>query len=104
MQAKLVVRVELKALYAQINPHFLFNTLNAITSLVRTKPDLARELLIKLGAMFRYTLHKTGRIITLNEELEQVRAYLMIEQAGMGKNYWLKKIFPPALGKYKGTF
>lgn len=67
-QAKLVVRAELKALYAQINPHFLFNTLNTITS-VRTKPDLARELLIKLGAMFRYTLHKTGRDITLDEEL-----------------------------------
>lgn len=74
-QAKLVSRAELKALYAQINPHFLFNTLNTITSLVRTKPDLARELLLKLGAMFRYTLHKSGRSITIKEELAQVRAY-----------------------------
>lgn len=83
-QAKLVSRAELKALYAQINPHFLFNTLNTITSLVRTKPDLARELLLKLSAMFRYTLHKTGRTITISEELAQVRAYLTIEQARHG--------------------
>lgn len=99
-QAKLVVRAELKALYAQINPHFLFNTLNTITSLVRTKPDLARELLIKLGAMFRYTLHKTGRTITLNEELEQVRAYLMIEQARYGEKLVIEEEISPLVGKY----
>jgi len=99
-QAKLVVRAELKALYAQINPHFLFNTLNTITSLVRTKPDLARELLIKLGAMFRYTLHKTGRIITINEELAQVRAYLMIEQARHGEKLIIEEDISPSLGKY----
>jgi len=95
-----VVRAELKALYAQINPHFLFNTLNTITSLVRTKPDLARELLIQLGAMFRYTLHKTGRIITLNEELAQVRAYLKIEQARHGDKLIVSEDISPSLGKY----
>ena len=99
-QAKLVVRAELKALYAQINPHFLFNTLNTITSLVRTKPDLARELLIKLGAMFRYTLHKTGRNITLSEELTQVRAYLMIEKARHGDKLIIEEDISPRLGKY----
>ena len=99
-QAKLVVRAELKALYAQINPHFLFNTLNTITSLVRTKPDLARELLIQLGAMFRYTLHKTGRNITLNEELAQVRAYLMIEKARHGEKLVIEEDISPLLGKY----
>lgn len=103
-QAKLVVRAELKALYAQINPHFLFNTLNTITSLVRTKPDLARELLIKLGAMFRYSLHKTGRDITLNEELAQVRAYLMIEQARHGDKLLVEEDISPELGKYKIPF
>lgn len=97
-QAKLVVRAELKALYAQINPHFLFNTLNTITSLVRTKPDLARELLIKLGSIFRYSLHKTGRNITLNEELTQVRAYLMIEQARYGDKLIVKEEISPILG------
>lgn len=103
-QAKLVVRAELKALYAQINPHFLFNTLNTITSLVRTKPDLARELLIKLGAMFRYTLHKTGRDITLDEELAQVRAYLMIEQARYGDKLVVVEEVSAALGKFKIPF
>ena len=103
-QAKLVVRAELKALYAQINPHFLFNTLNTITSLVRTKPDLARELLIKLGAMFRYTLHNTGRDITLDEELAQVRAYLLIEQARYGDKLIVDEEVSPLLGKYKIPF
>jgi len=99
-QAKLVVRAELKALYAQINPHFLFNTLNTITSLVRTKPDQARELLIKLGAMFRYTLHKTGHIITISEELAQVRAYLMIEQARHGEKLVIEEDVSPLIGHY----
>lgn len=83
-QAKLASRAELKALHAQINPHFFFNTLNTITSLVRTKPDQARELLIKLGALFRFTMHKTGKNITIAEELSQVRSYLAIEQARHG--------------------
>lgn len=83
-QAKLTARAELKALHAQINPHFFFNTLNTITSLVRTKPDQARELLIKLGVLFRFTMHKTGKQITIAEELTQVRAYLTIEQARHG--------------------
>lgn len=99
-QAKLVARAELKALYAQINPHFLFNTLNTITSLVRTKPDLARELLLKLGAMFRYTLHKTGHNITINEELSQVRAYLTIEQARHGDKLFIEEDVSPIVEKY----
>jgi two-component system sensor histidine kinase LytS len=83
-QAKLASRSELKALYAQINPHFLFNTLNTITSLVRTQPDQARDLLLKLASMFRFTLHNTGKAIPLIEELAQVEAYLKIEQARHG--------------------
>jgi two-component system sensor histidine kinase LytS len=99
-QAKLVSRAELKALYAQINPHFLFNTLNTITSLIRTKPDLARELLLKLGAMFRHTLHKTGRNITLKEELSQVRAYLTIEQARHGEKLVIQEMISEEVEKY----
>ncbi|MBP2650747.1 MAG: signal transduction histidine kinase, LytS [Firmicutes bacterium] len=83
-QAKLASRAEIKALYAQINPHFLFNALNTITSLVRTEPDLARQLLIQLGALFRITMHNTGKNITINEELTHVRAYLAIEKARHG--------------------
>ncbi|MCX7780745.1 MAG: sensor histidine kinase [Negativicutes bacterium] len=83
-QAKLASRAELKALHAQINPHFFFNTLNTITSLVRTKPDQARELLIKLGTLFRFTMHNAGKKIAIADELTQVRAYLAIEQARHG--------------------
>lgn len=99
-QAKLVSRAELKALHAQINPHFLFNTLNTITSLVRTKPDLARELLLKLSAMFRYTLHKTGRNITIKEELAQVHAYLAIEQARHGEKLVIQEEISDEVEKY----
>lgn len=83
--AKLAEQAELKALQAQINPHFLFNTLNTITSLIRTQPDVARDLLLKLGSIFRFTLQKTGKDITLAEELESIGAYLAIEKARYGE-------------------
>lgn len=100
-QAKMAARAKMNALHAQINPHFLFNTLNTITSLVRTKPDLARELLIKLSAIFRYTLHKTGRNITIDEELAQVRAYLSIEQARHGEKLSVTEEIKADLGHYR---
>lgn len=100
-QAKMAARAKMKALHAQINPHFLFNTLNTITSLVRTKPDSARELLIKLSAIFRYTLHKTGQNITIDEELAQVRAYLSIEQARHGEKLVITEDIAVGLGHYK---
>lgn len=99
-QAKLAARARLKALHSQINPHFLFNTLNTIASLIRTKPDMARELLLKLGAIFRYTLHKTGRNITIAEELLQVEAYLTIEQARHGSKLQVEKIVAPEISHY----
>lgn len=83
-ESQQAAHAELKALQSQINPHFLFNTLTTIISLVRTKPMLARELLLKLSEIFRFTLHKTGKEITLEEELHQVRAYLTIEKARYG--------------------
>ncbi|WP_371363856.1 Sensor histidine kinase YpdA [Sporomusa rhizae] len=100
-QAKLAARAKMKALHAQINPHFLFNTLNTITSLVRTKPDLARELLLKLSAIFRYTLHKNGQNITIDEELAQVKAYLSIEQARHGEKLLASEDIKPGLGHYR---
>jgi len=99
-QAKRADKAKMKALHAQINPHFLFNTLNTITSLIRTKPDLARDLLIKLSMIFRYTLHKTGHNITIYEELAQVRAYLSIEQARHGEKLVVIEAIEPELGHY----
>ncbi|MCE5287581.1 MAG: sensor histidine kinase [Pelosinus sp.] len=99
-QAKLVAEAELKALQTQINPHFFFNTLNTITSLVRTKPDLARDLLLKLSAIFRFTLQKAGRNITIAEELIQVRAYLAIEKARYGEKLCVKEAVDPSAEQY----
>lgn len=81
-QAQLIREAEIKALQAQINPHFLFNSLNTIVSLVRTKPDLARKLLIQLGYFFRQNLNASlNQFVTLKQELDHTRAYLDIEQA-----------------------
>ncbi|SEA87495.1 two-component system, LytT family, sensor histidine kinase LytS [Thalassobacillus cyri] len=72
---------EVKALQAQINPHFLFNSLNVIVSLIRSEPDRARSLLIALSKFFRQNLGATTRKwITLEEELKHVKAYLLIEE------------------------
>ncbi|KLU62465.1 sensor histidine kinase YehU [Peptococcaceae bacterium CEB3] len=83
-QAKLVTKAELKALQAQINPHFLFNALNTIVSLVRTDGEKARKLLIQLGEFFRKNIQRGDKFVTLREELEHIRAYLSIEQARFG--------------------
>ncbi|MGM0873474.1 MAG: LytS/YhcK type 5TM receptor domain-containing protein [Bacillota bacterium] len=82
-QAKqLAKEAEIKSLQAQISPHFLFNTLNIIVSLIRTNPDLARKLLLSLSQFFRKNLTgSTKKWTTLEEELEHVKAYLAIEEA-----------------------
>lgn len=99
-QSKLAAKAKLKALYAQINPHFFFNTLNTIASLIRTKPDLARELLLKLATIFRYALQNTGRDITIADELTQVRAYLAIEKARYGDKLNVVEEFDVGVEKY----
>ncbi|HEX3031745.1 MAG TPA: histidine kinase [Bacillota bacterium] len=80
-QAQLVTNAELQALHAQINPHFLFNTLNTIIMFSRTNPETARRLLIRLAAFFRHSLKKHGRFNTLEEEMEYVNTYLVLEKA-----------------------
>jgi len=80
-QAQLVTKAELDALRAQINPHFLFNTLNTITMFIRTNPEMARRLLIRLASFFRHAFKRTGHFSTLREEIECVNAYLVLEKA-----------------------
>ena len=76
----------LTALRSQINPHFLFNTLNTISSLIHDAPDDAEEAVEKLAYIFRYTLETSSRnFVTLEEELNLVRTYLDIEQLRFGK-------------------
>lgn len=77
-------KAEIKALQTQINPHFLFNALNTITSFIRINPDKARELIINLSTYMRYNLEVSDNLIDLNKELEQVKAYIEIEKARFG--------------------
>ncbi|WP_400162792.1 LytS/YhcK type 5TM receptor domain-containing protein [Brevibacillus sp. TJ4] len=84
-QSRLLADAEIKALHAQINPHFLFNALNTIVSFIRFRPEKARELLIHLSDYFRRNLHDSGGFVTLAEELEHIEAYLAIERARFGE-------------------
>jgi len=83
-QTELATRMELKALQAQINPHFLFNTINTIASLIRTDPARARELLREFAAFYRRTLESGDDLIPLELELEQTHRYLTFELARFG--------------------
>lgn len=78
---QLMKEAEIKALQAQVSPHFLFNALNTIISLVRIDPDKARKLLISLSRYFRKNLESsTNPMTTLSQEFEHVKAYLSIEK------------------------
>ena len=85
-QAELTAQAEVRALQAQINPHFLFNTLNTIAALTRTDPVRARELLRDFSVFYRRTLESSESRITLAQELEQTRRYLTIEKARFGED------------------
>ena len=86
-QAELTARAEVKALQAQINPHFLFNTLNTIASFTRTNPTRARDLLREFSTFYRRTLESSeNTLIPLSQELEQTRRYLTIEKARFGED------------------
>ena len=86
-QAELAARAEIKALQAQINPHFLFNALNTIASFTRTNPTRARDLLREFSLFYRRTLENSEKtLIPLSQELEQTRRYLRIEKARFGEN------------------
>lgn len=75
---------ELKALYSQINPHFLFNVLNTIASFVRIQPNRAREVIIDLSTYLRYNIENSMKAVRLEKELEQVKAFVAIESARFG--------------------
>ncbi|MFQ5421509.1 MAG: sensor histidine kinase, partial [Anaerolineae bacterium] len=77
-------QAELRALRAQINPHFLFNALNTIRYFVRTDAKLARRLLLNLSRVFQSAL-KSGDFVPLRAEIETVKAYLALEQARLAE-------------------
>ena len=76
---------ELKALQSQINPHFLFNVLNTMTSLIRTNPEKAREVTIDLSNYLRYNLDNNLKSVELIKELNQIDTYIKIEKARFGE-------------------
>ena len=80
----LVKYSELKALQSQINPHFLFNVLNTMTSLIRTNPEKAREVTIDLSNYLRYNLDNNVKSVELIKELNQVDTYIKIEKVRFG--------------------
>jgi two-component system LytT family sensor kinase len=84
-QERLLLEARLDALQSQINPHFLFNTLNSISSLVRFDPDLARELILKLSKILRRLLGKHDEFVQLREEIEFIDDYLDIEVVRFGR-------------------
>lgn len=79
-----LMEAEVKALRAQISPHFIYNSLTAIASFTRTDPERARELLLDLAEFTRYSFRKHGEFTTLAEELRSIEAYLVIEKARFG--------------------
>ncbi len=95
----LVVRARLKALSSQINPHFLFNTLNSVASAIRTDPEVARGLIRKLSNILRKLTQEQENFIPLREELEFIDSYLDIESVrfGSGKLVVQKEVEPAAL-------
>ena len=95
----LATEAELKALKAQINPHFLFNTLNTIAQLIHTDPARAEATVEQLADMFRYVLTGTERrMVPLGQELAFVDSYLEIEQARFGQRLRVtRQIAPEAL-------
>lgn len=82
----LVKEAELHALKSQINPHFLFNSLNSISSLTMTDPARAQEMVINLSQLMRYSLkHDQDEQVTFRQELENNKLYLSIEKVRFGK-------------------
>jgi two-component system LytT family sensor kinase len=96
-QEKLLMTAKIEALASQINPHFLFNTLASISSLIRTQPETARMLIIKLSGLLRRLMRSTDHFVTLREELASVDEYLDIEVVRFGPNLQVQKEISPEM-------
>ena len=83
-------RAEVRALRAQISPHFIYNALNTVASFIRTDPERARELLMEFADFTRYSFRQAGEYTTLAEELKNIDRYLMLERARFGNRLAVK--------------
>ena len=98
-QYLLLLQARMEALQNQINPHFLFNTLNSVSSLVRFDPDTARDLIIKLANILRRLLRSSDAFVPFREELEFIDDYLDIEVVRFGRDKLkvIKELDPASL-------
>ncbi len=98
-ERQLAADARLSALRAQINPHFLFNTLNTIASKSRTDPEEARRLLLRLSDFFRYSIRQDGHFADFGQEYFFVRTYVSLEQARFGDHLRVRyDVDPQVLG------
>ena len=94
-QEKLLMSSRVEALASQINPHFLFNTLASISSLIRSQPETARMLIVKLSGLLRRLLRSQEQFVTLKEELASIDEYLDIETVRFGPTLLVEKDISP---------
>jgi two-component system LytT family sensor kinase len=99
-QQRLLTEARLEALSSQINPHFLFNTLNSVSSLIRTRPEQARMVVYKLSNILRRLLRKHENFNPLREELSFIDDYLSIEMVRFGDQLrFVKEVDPETLNR-----
>jgi two-component system LytT family sensor kinase len=95
-QQRLLMQARLEALTSQINPHFLFNTLNSVSALIRSDPGQAREMVIKLSRILRRRLRKHENLTPLRDELDFINDYLSIEVTRFGDKLRCVETVEPA--------
>ncbi len=94
-QEKLLLAAKVEALKSQINPHFLFNTLTSVSSLIRSRPETAREVIQKLSGLLRKLMSNHQQFVTLREELAAIDEYLDIEVIRFGTRLTVRKSIAP---------
>jgi two-component system LytT family sensor kinase len=96
---RLLIEAEVRALRAQISPHFIYNSLNAIASFINTDPQRARDLVVEFADFTRYSFRRHGDFTTVAEELRSIDRYLLLERARFGERLRVKlEIGPEVLG------
>jgi two-component system LytT family sensor kinase len=94
-QGQLLLAAKIEALKSQVNPHFLFNTLTSISSLIRANPETARMLIGKLSGLLRRLLRSSDHFVTLRDEMEAIDEYLDIEAIRFGPSLRIEKHIGP---------
>jgi len=94
-QEKLLLAAKVEALKSQINPHFLFNTLTSVSSLIRSQPETARQVIQKLSGLLRKLMSNHEQFVTLREELAAIDEYLDIEVIRFGPRLTVRKSIAP---------